>query len=788
VQRILNYIFKRKLSFGLLFVLMILFYFCLPNPLFKNEFSTVVYDKQHKLLNARIADDGQWRFPASSNIPAKFESCLLAFEDHYFYRHPGINIVSLLKAFYKNITNTHKKKVGGSTITMQLVRISRKNPSRTYVEKVIELCIALRIEFSFSKKEILEFYTNNAPFGGNVVGLEAASWRYFGRSPQQLSWAESAMLAVLPNAPSLIYPGKNHLLLLKKRNALLKKIYLKNKIDKATYDLAIQEEIPEKPHALPQLAPHLLQRIVIENKKGKAYETTLQYTLQTNTIALLEKHLEQHKSNQINNAAALILDTQTGEVLAYVGNSLSITKNNQNDVDMISAPRSSGSLLKPILYGLLLSEGKLAPNAFVEDVPMQIGSYAPKNFNLTYDGLVPAAEALTRSLNVPAVKMLQQYGTAPFLYQLQKLGFESMNKSATHYGLSLILGGAEVTAWDVGSVYASLGRTLNNYNQLGYYTSNSVCKAQYLIEPKKKVARQSKAQVLTAGAIWQTFNAMNELARPEDYSKSNFFSSTNKIAWKTGTSFGFRDAWAVGLNKKYTIVVWVGNADGEGRPSLTGINVAAPLMFSLFNMLTGHTWFGTPKEDLYWAKICKESGYIASSNCNTIVLNYIPKSTKNSPFCSYHKLINTDATGRFQVNSQCYAVLQMQKKSYLVMSPLQEFFYRKKHLEFLGLPPLMEGCFDEQLRHNFDLIYPRNGFKIYLPNNESSLKNDLIMNATCNNNRAVLYWYLDQEYLGETKRYHQMAVKPSAGKHVLLITDENGKSIETKFEIIDKKK
>ena len=788
MRTILNYILARKIRFAILFLLVLPFYWCLPKPLFKAEFSTVIYDRQHKLLSARIAADGQWRFPSTKKIPSKFETSLLEFEDHYFYSHPGINVVSLVKAFYKNITSTRKKKVGGSTITMQLVRISRSNPKRTYLEKVIELFIALRLEFSFSKTEILHFYANNAPFGGNVVGIEAASWRYFARSPQQLSWAESAMLAVLPNAPSLIYPGKNHLLLLKKRNALLKKIYLKKKIDLNTYQLAIQEEIPEKPHALPQLASHLLQRVVNEKGDGKAYETTISQTLQINTIALLEKHLEQHKSNQINNAAALILDTETGEVLAYVGNSFSLQKSNQNDVDIISAPRSSGSILKPILYGLLMSEGKLTPDAFVEDVPMQIGSYAPKNFNLSYDGLVPASEALTRSLNVPAVKMLQQYGTAPFLYQLQKLGFESINKPASHYGLSLILGGAEVTAWDVGSVYASLGRTLNDYNKFGSYTNNTIFKAHYLAEPKKKKSHLKKAPVLTAGSIWHTFKAMNELARPEDYSKSNFFSSTNKIAWKTGTSFGFRDAWAVGLNKKYTIVVWVGNADGEGRPGLTGINVAAPFLFSLFNMLTENNWFSEPTQDLYLASICKESGCIAAAACQNKIKKNVPMSAKNSNFCSFHKFINLDETGRYQVNSQCYPVMQMQKKSYLIMNPLQEFFYRKKHLEFIGIPAFMEGCIDEHQDHNFDLIYPRNGFKIYLPMNESSVKNDLIMNATCNDNNANLYWYLDNQYLGLTKRYHQVAVQPIIGKHQLLIMDEKGKSIETKFEIVGKKK
>lgn len=765
---------------------LILFYFCLPKPLFNQHYSTVVYDRHHELLNARIADDGQWRFPSNNYIPPKFEKCLLEFEDHYFYRHPGINIVSLVKAFYRNIS-TSKKKIGGSTITMQLVRISRKNPKRTYLEKCIEMILALRLELAFDKKQILHFYADNAPFGGNVVGIEAAAWRYFGRSANQLSWAESAMLAVLPNAPSLIYPGKNHDLLLNKRNGLLKKILSKKIIDKNTYELAIQESIPEKPHQLPQLAPHLLQRIVNEKNQGRVYETTLVKLIQTNTIHLLNKHLEQHKNNQINNAAALIIDTYSGEILAYVGNSNSINKMDQNDVDILAAPRSSGSLLKPILYGLLMSEGKITPHAFVEDVPTQIGAYAPKNYNLTYDGLVHASEALTRSLNVPAVKMLQQYGTAPFLFQLKKIGFESINKSATHYGLSIILGGGEVTAWDVGSVYASMGRVLDKYNKFDSYTDNAIFKIHYLKEshPHHKLSKQY--HILSAGSIWYTFQAMNELARPEDYSKSSYFLSNNKIAWKTGTSFGFRDAWAVGVNKKYTIVVWVGNADGEGRPGLTGINVAAPLLFSLFNTLPSANWFALPIADLRKVKICMESGNIASKACINTSIQLIPKSLNNTSICNFHKLINLDEEGRFQVNSKCYSVMKMNKKSFLIMSPLQEFFYRKKHLDYVGLPPLMQGCADEGLSRDFDLIYPRNGFKIYLPINESNVKNELIMNATCSNVNTTLFWYLDENYLGETKRYHQMAVKPAFGKHQLLIMDEKGKSLSTQFEIIDKK-
>ena len=296
----------------------------------------MVYDRNHQLLSARIADDGQWRFPGGSGVPKKFEVSLLTFEDRYFYHHPGVNFVSILKAFYRNITTNHKKS-GGSTITMQLARISRENPTRTYTEKVVEMIIALRIELAFSKKEILKFYANNAPFGGNVVGIEAAAWRYFGRSPEQLSWAESAMLAVLPNAPALIYPGKNHDLLLQKRNKLLNKLWRKQFIDKTTYELSLQESIPDRPRPLPQLAPHLLQRIINEQKQGNEYETTLIKSIQSDAAELLNKHLIQYQSNQINNAAALIADTYSGEILAYIGNAYTKSKLNQNDVDIIAA-------------------------------------------------------------------------------------------------------------------------------------------------------------------------------------------------------------------------------------------------------------------------------------------------------------------------------------------------------------------------------------------------------------------------------------------------------------------
>lgn len=767
-------------------MLLTAFYFSLPEPLFHNPYSTVLYDAQNKLLSARIANDGQWRFPYSDNVPEKFSKCITEFEDRYFTKHPGINVVSLSKALINNLKSGKRR--SGSTITMQLARLIRGNNPRTYFEKLIEVALAFRIECSYSKKSILNYYACNAPYGGNVVGLHAASWRYFGREPDKLSWAESALLAVLPNAPSLIYPGKNHQQLLKKRNRLLERLLKNGIIDEATYKLSLQEQIPDKPVNLPQLAPHLLQRALSENGEGKIYQTTLVKDIQEQSIGILEKHISQLRANQINNACAMILDTKTGHVLAYVGNSVSTAKQDHNDVDIITAPRSSGSILKPILYALLLNDGKMAPHALVEDIPMQIGSYAPKNFNLTYDGLVPASEALSRSLNVPAVKMLQQYGVSSLLFQLQKFGFTTITKPASHYGLSLILGGAEVTPWDVASVYSSFGRTLLTFTRYGAYNRNDLHAAVYLKEDPLREHSSVRTSPLSAGSLWLTFNAMTELARPEQYSKNTLFSSTNRIAWKTGTSFGYRDAWAVGLNQKYTIVVWIGNADGEGRPGLTGINAAAPLLFSLFNMLDHQQWFQKPVKDLIKIKTCKESGYRASENCPSVSEIEVPASVLKTGLCSFHKIIHVDSGGHYQVNSTCYPVAKMLHKPYMHLTPLQEYFYKKKHMEFVSILPLKEGCIDEAVYTAFDVIYPRNGFKIYLPFDEKGQRSQLVMNATHSKADAKLYWYIDKDYIGTTTHYHQIAVNPDKGKHQLMLLDDKGKSIRIVFEIVDKRK
>jgi penicillin-binding protein 1C len=446
-----------------LLIVLLFWWFSVPSPLFQDSTSTVLTDLDGRLLGARIAADHQWRFPEIGEVPEKFADAITTFEDRWFFLHPGVNPVSLGRALSLNI-RAGKIVSGGSTITMQVIRLARKNKPRTYPEKVKEILMAFRLETSHTKGEILALYASHAPFGGNVVGLEAASWRYFGVSPSRLTWAQAATLAILPNCPGLIYPGRNPGQLLRKRDRLLEMMRDRGIIDQETCELAKLEPLPGKPFILPASAPHLLDRCISAGYMGKKIRSTVVYGLQEDVMEIIGRHSVYLSANRIYNVAAVVLDVNSGQTLAYAGNLPGIGGDaHANAVDIIISPRSTGSLLKPLLYAAMLDDGSILPTTLVPDIPTQIGGFIPENYNLTYDGAVPAKNALARSLNIPAVKMLQSYDYSRFYGLLRFLGMTTLRKPADHYGLSLILGGAEATLWDVASIYASMARKLNQY-------------------------------------------------------------------------------------------------------------------------------------------------------------------------------------------------------------------------------------------------------------------------------------------------------------------------------------
>ena len=400
-------------------LLIIGYIFCLPRQLFHVPYSTVVTDRNEELLGARIASDGQWRFPPRKTTPEKIKQCLITFEDKHFYHHWGVNPLATGRALYQNLKN--KRVVsGGSTLTMQTIRLARNKP-RTLGEKVVEMIWATRLEFRTSKEEILSMYVSHAPFGGNVVGLDAAAWRYFGHSAEDLSWAESAMLAVLPNAPAMIHLSKGRKTLLSKRNRLLKQLFEEEIIDASTYELAVSEPLPDEPHPLPQIAPHLVSRFYQE-RNGLYTRSTIDRGIQTHIESLAERWSNEFNRSDIRNLAILVIDIPTNQVVAYCGNVHFDRKQGGNQVDVIQAPRSTGSILKPFLYNAMLQEGSLLPKMLLPDVPVNINGFTPQNFSMQFEGAVPASEALARSLNIPAVTMLQRYGVPKFHHLLQQMG------------------------------------------------------------------------------------------------------------------------------------------------------------------------------------------------------------------------------------------------------------------------------------------------------------------------------------------------------------------------------
>ena len=784
---------RRQVLLVAVLVAFVMFWFCLPRQLFKTPTAYIIDDDRGQLLGAAIAPDGQWRFPYDSIVPEKFKQCIIAFEDKRFEHHPGVDLLAFGRAIRQNIKAGHVSS-GGSTITMQVIRIATHH-RRNFFNKVLEMIMAVRLELTHSKRDILAMYASNAPFGSNVVGLDAASWRYFGRDPSQLSWGEMAALAVLPNSPSLVHPGKNRAILLKKRNLLLDKLAQQGTIDKNTAYLSKLEPMPDKPVPLPQLAPHLLERFKEDcqagNYKGPTrITTTIKAELQQQVNNILEQHHAVLAANHINNIAAVVLDVETGAALAYAGNIYHPEDTlMQSSVDIISASRSPGSTLKPLLYAAMLHDGFILPNSLMPDIPTQIAGYHPENFDLGYDGAVPASRALSRSLNVPAVKMLQKYKYQRFYDLLKKAGITTLKQPADYYGLSLILGGGENSLWELSGAYADMVRVLNHYKKYNGKYDPADYHSPVYARTETSQPQLENAGLLDAGSIYYTMQAMEEVMRPGEEMLWQQFGSTQRIAWKTGTSFGFRDGWAIGITPKYVVGVWVGNASGEGRTGLTGINTAAPALFEIFRQLpVTRDWFDMPAGEMVKIKVCHESGYRAGEYCTNSDEMFVPAGGARSPVCPYHQLVHLDKTEQWQVNSDCVVPDQIVNKSWFVLPPTMEYYYKSKNYQYHTLPPFRADCLNADKGQPMELIYPKDDAKIYIPLEADGKRGRMICNAAHRQPGMKIFWHLDNQYISVTKDFHQVALNPPPGHHTLTLVDGDGNSLEVKFEVLDKGK
>jgi penicillin-binding protein 1C len=767
VGRIKTFLSNHKLlwkiivfSFTLFFVGLIFHWFCVPRVLFDKPTSTVLFDSRGDLLAARIAEDGQWRFPSTDTLDCRFVKCLLNYEDRRFFSHCGVDVVAIVRAFKKNIQEGRFSE-GASTLTMQVARMARGNQPRTLKNKLIEILWALDIELSYSKEEILKLYLSNAPFGGNIVGIDAASWRYFQRDLSRLSWAELSTLAVLPNSPALIHLGKNRESLKRKRDLLLKILNDRGVLSNEEYELSLAESLPEKPFPLPNYTPHLID-YKSKTDRGSFVSTFIDKRVQIQVQRLANDYNTRYRnSNHVDNIAVLVLDVESGEPLVYVGNTTNISVE-ASHVDIIQSERSPGSTLKPFLYAAMISNGVITPKRLIADTPLSINGFTPHNFNKNFSGAVQADEAIIQSLNVPLVRMLSLYTVGRFMEDLKWLGMKSLRYDEEYYGASLILGGAEVSLWDLCQMYRCLA-----------YNLKEDCDSSE-VKGQRRISR---------AATWFAFEAMSKLNRPEEESEWRHFSSMKNIAWKTGTSWGSRDAWSVGVTPKYIVGVWVGNATGEGRAGMTGVGFAAPVMFDVFSLLDDSGWFSPPYGEMEQVRVCKKSGYVASTICEDVSVEYLPESANLTSSCPFCQWVHLSKDGRWQLNSSCVSISEIETKPWFVLPAAQEYYYKYRHADYRQLPPFREDCEGSKI-DQIDLIYPEHNMMVVIPRGFDGSLEKVVCEAVSRRTDAVLYWHLDQQFVGETGNgIHQIALAPSLGEHILSVVDDLGNRKTISFEV-----
>ncbi len=733
-------------------------WFSLPRELFEVPYSTVLESREGQLLGARIASDGQWRFPLTDSVPSKFRKAILAFEDERFEGHPGVDPLALARAVYQNLTQGEVVS-GASTLTMQVVRLSRQNPSRTYFEKFTEMLRATRLEVRHSKDEILALYAAHAPFGGNVVGLEAASWRYFGRGSHELSWSESAALAVLPNAPGTILPGRSVDAFLAKRNRLLDKLLDAGTLDSTQWRLARLEPLPGAPVPLPQAAAHALDRLVSE-RPGQRVQSTLSAPLQARVQRIVNQHVRASTGNEVHNAAAVVVDLQSGEVPVYVGNT-TLPDIPGGAIDMLRVPRSTGSILKPLLFASAFEEGRLGPKSLVPDVPTRIGSYTPRNFDRSYRGAVTVESALRSSLNIPAVHVLRDVGLKRFHHQLRQLGFTDLRADADHYGLALILGGGEIRPLQVAQAYAHWLRPLRG--------DEAPACTSIFGEPVR-----SPEGAMDAEAVFETLEVMTTLVRPLAWEQ---WQPWRPVAWKTGTSFGHRDAWAVGTDGRWLVVVWTGNADNEGRPGLIGVESSAPLFFEVMNALPEGTFFHR-RTLAAQAEVCTQSGFKAGPHCAHSEVRPTPPNGVRT--CGLCQPIWLNAQGD-RVLKSCAP--DARDTTWMILPASQQWYYRQ-HGGPLPPPPAWDpACRSGHQEAAMEWLYPQWGEVIQRTRDLDGRLGGVVLEVGHREAESTVFWYEDERFLGQTSPPHQLEVPLETGQHRLHALDGQGNRIEVEITV-----
>ena len=719
----------------------------------EKKYSTSILDANGKLMDVFLTGDEQWHLKVEGDVSENLKEAVLTYEDKNFNTHHGVDLLAIVRAFKNNFIG--RKRSGASTITMQVAKLA--NPKkRTYINKFIEIIQAFKIESKLDKDTILKLYLNNAPYGGNIVGYGTAARMYFRKEPNNLSWSECALLAVLPNSPGAMNVEKNHERLISKRNNLLDKLYEKGKLTEQQLSLAKEEPLPDTRYPFERVAPHLARRL-FNTENDKVIKTTIDYDLQKRMQEIVKSYVGYTHSEGITNAAMLIVENKTRNVKAYIGSQEFMDMENEGQVDGIIAKRSPGSILKPFLYALAIDEGMIAPESLVQDVPMFFANFSPQNANKKYTGMIEARQALISSLNIPFVHLLDQYGEYKFYYFLKDmLGFEE--NAPEKYGLSLILGTKEFSVEEIAMLYSGLA----NYG--------SLTRLNYLMKNGSEKNDRSK-NMFSKGASYLTLDTLKELVRP---GLNNLYRWKDPISWKTGTSYGKRDAWACGMTPDYTVIVWVGNFSGKSNENLSGVISGGRLLFNVFEELeNSNKRFEEPYYELENIEVDKITGYrinLDGIETKTIKFPKKAKPLKLSPF--YKKIFVDDNDVEIDSRSQDFA---NSHEKVIMNYPLEvvNYFIRENR-------DVSEIYHSDSKEKSLKILYPTPNLKILLPKDIDKEQKLVVKIANLKN--QDIYWYLDKEFIGIDKSFEK-EIELGIGEHTLTIMAEDGEVVKTKFSI-----
>ncbi|MCS6969320.1 MAG: penicillin-binding protein 1C [Bernardetiaceae bacterium] len=735
--------------------------FPLPDKIY---YSRLVLARDGTLLQAYLSPDQKWRMKTELNeITPELRRAFINKEDRFFYYHFGVNPISILRALVKNIFQ-QKITSGASTITMQVARLLEPK-KRTYFNKLIEIFRALQLEWTYSKEEILQLYLNLVPYGGNIEGVKAASLLYFGTMPDKLSLAQVVTLAIVPNRPTSLGLGKNQDRLVEERNRWLKKFAQRGVFDKEAIEDAINEPLAVRRETLPNWLPHLAGVIHRTTPlEISTVTTTIDAHLQRKTTEIAATYAKSMAKIGVYNLAILIVDNPTRQVLAYVGSQDFHDPLHAGQIDGVRAVRSPGSALKPLLYGLAFDAGLITPKTVLTDVPVDFNGYAPENFDEKFNGYITAEQALTHSLNVPAVKILDQVGVNRAIQVLKAANFATIARQEKQLGLSLALGGCGVTLWEMAGLYVAFANQ-GAFAPLKWLPNADTTTLVQLISPQA-------AYVISAILL--------QVEPPSGY-EYNFHRP--KIAWKTGTSYGRRDGWSIGYNPRYTIAVWTGNFNGEGSPELTGAGVATPLLFRLFSEidpLSASKWFDPPS-GLAERQVCIQSGLPPSDFCTQLTTDWYLPGISPSVRCQHLKPIFISEDEKISYCSACLPLNgNFGRKFFPNHPPEMVAFLHTSGIQFEQIPPHNPQCTRLLERQPPLIVSPVNG-RTYL--RIESNRVELALSCQVANDVSRVFWYVDDKFYCSASPQATVFFSASVGKHKISCTDDQGMSTSIQVQV-----